>query len=295
MEKWPEKNPYQVLGVVETCENETLTAVYKQLAKKHHPDKGGSKERFQEISEAYEYLKNPENRERYDRKLRETREGFKESVYESAYESVYEDDLIGAYRGERGQAGFKPTEEYIKERLERDLARQTNMWRDYSHKAPKVKYKQPPLRYDPDGKTILYTSIAAIILGGLRILSHLGTLDKYAEFLDKHNINAPVRFITLDALMWGLAGWVVALCVAELTIKATKTETRAWIFATAAGTAGVLAKTAQVRPWAYLIFGMVGLHILGKIPTPKKKERETNSKNVYKKKRMRAPKPSVNV
>jgi hypothetical protein len=290
MEKWPEKNPYQVLGVIETCENETLTAVYKQLAKKHHPDKGGLKERFQEISEAYEYLKNPENRERYDRKLRETRERFKESVHES----VYEDDLFGAYRDGGGPAGFKTTEEDAKEKLERDLARQTNMWREYAHKAPKVKHKQLPLRYDPDGRTILYTSIAAIILGGLRILSHLGTLDKYAEFLDKHNINAPVRFITIDALMWGLAGWVIALCAAEFIIKTTKTETRAWIFATSAGAAGVLAKTAQVRPWAYFIFGMVGLHFLGKIPTPKKKERENNSKNVYKKKPMRAPKPSVN-
>jgi DnaJ-class molecular chaperone len=36
------------------------------LAVKNHPDRGGQKEKFQEIQEAGEILKDKEKRERYD-------------------------------------------------------------------------------------------------------------------------------------------------------------------------------------------------------------------------------------
>jgi curved DNA-binding protein CbpA len=48
--------PYRILEVAEDCSDETIVAVYRHLVKIHHPDKGGSRERFQLIQDAYELL-----------------------------------------------------------------------------------------------------------------------------------------------------------------------------------------------------------------------------------------------
>lgn len=65
------KNPYEVLGVARTAELSEIKTAYRQLAKKHHPDRNAgnkeSEERFKEISEAYAILRDPANRESYDR------------------------------------------------------------------------------------------------------------------------------------------------------------------------------------------------------------------------------------
>jgi len=47
-----------ILGLVRLPKtDEELNAVYRELAKKHHPDKGGSEAKFQELAEAVNYLK----------------------------------------------------------------------------------------------------------------------------------------------------------------------------------------------------------------------------------------------
>lgn len=61
---------YGVLGVPRDVSAEALRAAYRKLARKHHPDidrSPGATERFQRINEAYEVLKDPEKRARYDR------------------------------------------------------------------------------------------------------------------------------------------------------------------------------------------------------------------------------------
>ena len=52
------KNYYDVLGVNEQSTSAEITKAFKDLAKKHHPDRGGDKDKFQEISEAHDTLKN---------------------------------------------------------------------------------------------------------------------------------------------------------------------------------------------------------------------------------------------
>lgn len=70
-----EPNLYEVLGVQKGVDNETLKAVYKQMAIQAHPDRFQGAERedmeakFQRISEAYTVLSEPVSRAIYDEKL----------------------------------------------------------------------------------------------------------------------------------------------------------------------------------------------------------------------------------
>lgn len=62
---------YALLGVSKTADQEEIKKAYRKLALKYHPDRNdGSKEaeeRFKEVTEAYEVLKDPDSRSRYDR------------------------------------------------------------------------------------------------------------------------------------------------------------------------------------------------------------------------------------
>ncbi len=64
------KDYYEVLGVGRGASEEEIRRAYRKLARKYHPDvnkEAGAEDRFKEISEAYEVLRDPEKRERYDR------------------------------------------------------------------------------------------------------------------------------------------------------------------------------------------------------------------------------------
>lgn len=65
------KDPYEVLGVPRTAGDAEIKKSYRRLARKFHPDvnpgDSGAHKRFQEIAAAYEVLKDPKKKERYDR------------------------------------------------------------------------------------------------------------------------------------------------------------------------------------------------------------------------------------
>ena|ERR1700722_18697395 len=50
------KNYYEILGVSRDATPQEIKKAFTKLALRHHPDKGGSKEKFQEIQEAYDAL-----------------------------------------------------------------------------------------------------------------------------------------------------------------------------------------------------------------------------------------------
>ena len=64
---------YELLGVDRKATDKEIKAAYRKLARKWHPDlhpaaeKKEAEEKFKRINEAYEVLKDPEKRERYDR------------------------------------------------------------------------------------------------------------------------------------------------------------------------------------------------------------------------------------
>jgi DnaJ-class molecular chaperone len=86
------KNYYDILGVDEKATSAEITKAFKDLAKQHHPDRGGDKDRFQEISEAHDTLKNSQKRHDYDtmRKFGSSRQGGGEHPF-------FNEDIFGDF------------------------------------------------------------------------------------------------------------------------------------------------------------------------------------------------------
>jgi curved DNA-binding protein len=64
------KDYYSTLGVAREATADDIKKAYRKLARKYHPDvskERGAEERFKEVAEAYEVLKDPEKRAAYDR------------------------------------------------------------------------------------------------------------------------------------------------------------------------------------------------------------------------------------
>ena len=63
------KDYYKILGVERGAADEEIKKAYRKLARKYHPDvskEANAKEKFQEVAEAYETLKDKEKRAGYD-------------------------------------------------------------------------------------------------------------------------------------------------------------------------------------------------------------------------------------
>ncbi|MFW5947903.1 MAG: DnaJ domain-containing protein, partial [Gemmatimonadota bacterium] len=112
---------YEILGVDRNADTDAIKKAYRKLALKYHPDRnGGSEEaeaRFKEATEAYEVLRNPDKRARYDRfghaGTGGSRQGFGGFDFSDALEVFMRDfggfgieDLFGGGRGRgRGARG----------------------------------------------------------------------------------------------------------------------------------------------------------------------------------------------
>ena len=57
---------YKTLGVPRTATTDEIKKAFRKLARKHHPDAGGSEAKFKEINEAYEVLSDDKKRKLYD-------------------------------------------------------------------------------------------------------------------------------------------------------------------------------------------------------------------------------------
>jgi curved DNA-binding protein len=63
------KDYYKVMGVARDASQDDIKRAYRKLARKYHPDvskESGAEEKFKELQEAHEVLKDPEKRAAYD-------------------------------------------------------------------------------------------------------------------------------------------------------------------------------------------------------------------------------------
>ncbi|HEV8306757.1 MAG TPA: DnaJ C-terminal domain-containing protein [Methylomirabilota bacterium] len=120
---------YEVLGVPRTATAEEIKRVYRQLARKHHPDlqpaaeRSQAAERFKEINEAYQVLSDPDKRARYDALGANWKSGMDfsppaDSGWSAGGASEFEDlgdvsdffaALFGRSRGRSGRGGVRIT------------------------------------------------------------------------------------------------------------------------------------------------------------------------------------------
>lgn len=96
------KNYYDILGVPESADEQTIKRAYRELAKKYHPDKHrGDKiaeEKFKDISEAYGVLGDPQKKSQYDQMRR-----FGGS-FNGNFQNIHFDDLSSIFgRASRGR------------------------------------------------------------------------------------------------------------------------------------------------------------------------------------------------
>ena len=64
------KDYYKRLGVERNADKDAISRAYKKLARQYHPDlnpgNSSAEEKFKEVTEAYEVLKDAEKRKMYD-------------------------------------------------------------------------------------------------------------------------------------------------------------------------------------------------------------------------------------
>jgi curved DNA-binding protein CbpA len=71
------KNYYQILMVDQAADADIMAVVHRRLAQRYHPDMDpgeDAKQRMLEINQAYDVLRNPERRARYDQELASRRD-----------------------------------------------------------------------------------------------------------------------------------------------------------------------------------------------------------------------------
>ena len=112
------KDYYATLGVARTATADEIKSAYRKLARKYHPDvskEAGAEEKFKEVAEAYETLKDPEKRTAYDQLGRHDPgeqfrppPGWEQSFGESSF-SFDDIDLADLFAGiaGRGQPGAR--------------------------------------------------------------------------------------------------------------------------------------------------------------------------------------------
>ncbi len=120
-------NYYDILGVSRDATTEEITAAFKRLVRELHPDKFNSEEekreaekRFQEITRAFNILKDPEKRREYDKTLGE--QTFSNSTSSQVGVQINSDDLfkkgLNLYKNE----DFESAESYFQAAIKRGMS-----------------------------------------------------------------------------------------------------------------------------------------------------------------------------
>ncbi len=161
------KDYYKTLGVERKASADEIKKAYRKLARKYHPDVSKEKDatdKFKELGEAYEVLKNPEKREAYDQlgsNWKAGQQGFRPpSGWQqqtgfggshggaSGFSSFFEDLFGGGFQSGQ-QRQYSARGENIRARVSIDLDDAFNgASRSFSLQIPE---------YDPQGRAVSKT------------------------------------------------------------------------------------------------------------------------------------------
>ncbi len=108
------KDYYKVLALEPSVTQEEIKRTYKKLARKYHPDVSDEEDaqaKFQEVSEAYEVLKNADKRAEYDALRDQVMNPGKyasqhNTQFDSRFNQTQFDDLLRSIFGDTGQPDF---------------------------------------------------------------------------------------------------------------------------------------------------------------------------------------------
>ena len=98
---------YKILGVNKNATQEEIKKQYRKLARQHHPDvnkASDAEQKFKELGEAYEVLKDPEKRKLYDQYGADWKAGKQQEEYRKQYQQQYRQQ--GQHTGFEGGEGF---------------------------------------------------------------------------------------------------------------------------------------------------------------------------------------------
>ena len=110
-------NPYEVLGVSKNASQDEIKQAFRSLAKSVHPDRNkepGAEEKFKEINNAWEILKDPKKREIYD-KYGSSETGFSDTDSTEFSSRYFKDIFNESQERSTGPVELKP---YEKEAIE---------------------------------------------------------------------------------------------------------------------------------------------------------------------------------
>jgi curved DNA-binding protein CbpA len=90
------ENYYQILGLPDFASIEEVKKAFRELAKKHHPDRGGDPEKFKKILKAYLVLSNKKKKKQFDEYLLLFRSKIKQDLdsYQTTQNYSYKEELI---------------------------------------------------------------------------------------------------------------------------------------------------------------------------------------------------------
>jgi len=102
------QNYYEILGVPRNADQKEIKKSYRNLAKKHHPDKAQESQQtdqMEKINVAYETLSDPKKRKEYDHELTYGRSDFGHDRGDFGFgRNKYYDDVFG--RNHHGFGGY---------------------------------------------------------------------------------------------------------------------------------------------------------------------------------------------
>ncbi len=97
---------YATLGLRRGASDDEIKKAYRSMAMKHHPDRGGDEKKFKEISQAYEFLSDPNKKQIIDMggdpNAQPGMSGFNQGPFEFHFNSGNFEDLFGNF----GFGGF---------------------------------------------------------------------------------------------------------------------------------------------------------------------------------------------